>query len=152
MATIWKLREFIDQHGITPNALATRTRGRLSRNAIYNLANPKEPPKRLEVATLDTLIPALREMTGEPVEITDLLEYRPEPVSASGLPYTGDPETDEILDDPEMTRLLLVRKTEYEGLTDEEIGAKIRAELASGRLIPLETLLARYGISDSSKR
>ncbi len=28
-------------------------------------------------------------------------------LSASGLPYTGDPETDAILDDPELTGRLL---------------------------------------------
>lgn len=31
-------------------------------------------------------------------------------VSASGLPYTGDPETDEVLDDPEAVRRIMKDK------------------------------------------
>jgi hypothetical protein len=31
-------------------------------------------------------------------------------ISASGLPYTGDLDTDEILDDPELTKRLLEHK------------------------------------------
>lgn len=150
MATIWKLRELIDKHNVTPNALSERTRGRLSRNAVYHLASTKQAPKRLEVGTFDALIPALRELTGEPVEVADLLEYRPDPPrkSASGLAYTGDTETDAVLDDPELTKRLLVRKEEFEGLAPEEVAAKLEADLSSGRLVPLEHIKVKYGIVD----
>ncbi|HEX7021847.1 MAG TPA: hypothetical protein VF171_03250 [Trueperaceae bacterium] len=69
-------------------------------------------------------------------------------LSASGLPNSGDSETDEVLDDPELTRRLLLSKADYEGPSDDEIESKIRADLATGRLIPLERIKATYGITD----
>lgn len=74
----------------------------MSRNAVYGLV-AEEPPKAIYFETLDAVLPALRELTGEDVQVSDLLEYQPsERVSASGRPYTGDPETDALLDDPEL--------------------------------------------------
>ncbi len=73
MPTRWKLKEFLDKHQITVYELAKHTSGRLSRNALYKLAN--EAPAQLRISTIDTLIPALERMTGQRVELNDLLEY-----------------------------------------------------------------------------
>ncbi len=77
MATIWKLKEFLDAYGITPNALSVQTTGQLTRNTIYNLVHKQ--PKRVELDTLSTLIPTLEKMIGKEVSITDLLSYQPDP-------------------------------------------------------------------------
>ena len=48
---------------------------------------------------------ALRALTGEPVGLGDVLEYTPAEsvpsprLTAAGVPYTGDPETDAVLDE-----------------------------------------------------
>lgn len=74
----------------------------MSRNSIYGLV-AEEPPKAVYLETIDAILTALRELTGDEVKITDLLEYEPsERLSASGRPYTGDPETDVLLDDAEL--------------------------------------------------
>lgn len=102
MATTWKLRDYLHDHRIKPATLATHLQGRISRTAIYGLV-AAEPPKAIYLETLDAVLPALRELTGEDVQVSDLLEYEPsEQVSASGRPYTGDPETDALLDDAEL--------------------------------------------------
>lgn len=102
MATTWKLRDYLHDRRIRPAKLATLLEGRMSRNSIYGLVG-EEPPKAVYLETIDAIIPALRELTGEDVQVSDLLEYEPTPgVSASGRPYTGDPETDALLDDAEL--------------------------------------------------
>ena len=70
-----KLKEFLEQRGITVYKLAQQTEGRLSRTSLYSLTSETSPPKGLLFETLDVLIPTLREMTGENVQIGDLLEY-----------------------------------------------------------------------------
>ena len=73
MPTRWKLKEVLDGHGITPYQLSLKVEAKLSRNAIYSLV--REQPNRLQLSTLDTLIPALCELTGSRIRINDLLEY-----------------------------------------------------------------------------
>lgn len=53
---------------------AQQTKGKLSRNAWYNLASD---PARALFDTLN-IIPALKEITGKPVELTNLLDYSDE--------------------------------------------------------------------------
>lgn len=72
MPTRWKLKEFLDNHGITVYALAQKTEGKLSRNALYHLASH---PKGIQFETLDVLVPVLSEMTGSKVSVADLLDY-----------------------------------------------------------------------------
>lgn len=106
MATTWKLRNYLHDRRIKPAKLATQMGSKMSRTAIYGLV-AEEPPKAIYLETIDAIIPALRELTGEDVQLSDLLEYEPtERVSASGRPYTGDPETDALLDDAELVERL----------------------------------------------
>jgi hypothetical protein len=67
-------------------------------------------------------------------------------VSASGLPYTGDPETDEVLDDPEVVERILAHKRQFEGLGEEERQAKLEEMLERGELIPWEKVKAELGL------
>ena len=66
--------------------------------------------------------------------------------SASGLPYTGDPETDEILDEPEIVARLLASKREWDNLTPEERSAKYQAKLESGELKTIEQVIEEQNI------
>lgn len=75
MAVIWKLKSFLTENKITPNALAEHLKGQLSKTAIYNLVRD-EPPTSIHLDTLDTLIPALTELTDKKVSLLSLLEYR----------------------------------------------------------------------------
>lgn len=72
----WKLGNFLEQHKITPYRLSEETRGRISRNAIYEIA--RSDTKQVKFETLDVLITVLRHLTGARVELSDLLEYVPD--------------------------------------------------------------------------
>lgn len=104
--THWKLKQFMELHHIRPGDLARATGGELSRAGLYRLLT-NERPTGIHFSTLDALLPALEAITGQPVEIADLISYEPkERLSASGRPYTGDPETDALLDDAELVERL----------------------------------------------
>jgi DNA-binding Xre family transcriptional regulator len=74
MATTWKLRDYLHERRIKPAALARKMDGKMSRTAVYGLVQA-EPPKAVYLETLDAVLPALRELTGEDVKVGDLLEY-----------------------------------------------------------------------------
>lgn len=79
METIrWKLKEYLNQRGVSAYKLAERSNGRLSRTGIYRLT--ADDLKAVRFESLAVIIPALRELTGEEVQISDLLEYVPAPV------------------------------------------------------------------------
>lgn len=67
------LGDFLQAHGVTVYRLAAHARGRIARRTLYLLANGESG--RLDLATLAKLIQALRELTGQPVEVQDLLRY-----------------------------------------------------------------------------
>ena len=146
--TQWKLKTFLDAHGITPYKLSKLTHGKLSRTSVYSLSSDRVEAVKLD--SLAAIIPALSELTGRQVTVSDLLEVVPqgqrEALSASGLPYTGDPETDEILDDPEIVARLLASKREWDSLTKQEREAKYQAKLASGEMKTIEQVIEEQGI------
>lgn len=84
MAIVWKLKDFLKQNQITPNALSEHVKGKLSKTAIYNLVGDK-PPSGINFATLDILIPSLTDLAHQAVSLHDLIEYRPN--SSSGLDW-----------------------------------------------------------------
>jgi DNA-binding Xre family transcriptional regulator len=69
----WKLDAFLKAHNITVYALAKKTEGKLTRTTLYNLTN--KPQKRIELETLNVLIPTLSKMLGKQVKLDDLLDY-----------------------------------------------------------------------------
>lgn len=67
----WKLRSYLDRHGLTPHQLALESK--LSVNTVYPMARGQAA--RISLRTMDKTIEALRSLTGERVDIADLLEY-----------------------------------------------------------------------------
>ena len=72
MPTRWKLKAFLDNHAVSVYAVAKELEGEMSRTALYNLTRD---PKAIHFETFDSLIPALRKLTGKEVAISDLLEF-----------------------------------------------------------------------------
>lgn len=68
------LGTYLKAHELTVYRLAAHTKGQMARRTLYLLANGETG--RLDLATLAKLIHALRELTGQPVEVQDLLRYR----------------------------------------------------------------------------
>lgn len=67
------LGDFLKTHGLTVYRLAAHAKGKIARRTLYLLANGENG--RLDLATLAKLIQALRELTGQPVDVQDLLRY-----------------------------------------------------------------------------
>jgi DNA-binding Xre family transcriptional regulator len=66
----WTLKDYLARHDLTAYQLAKATG--LSVNTIYPLARGEA--KGIQLETLQTLLDALDELTGERVRITDVLE------------------------------------------------------------------------------
>lgn len=74
MALKWKVKEFLEGHGISAYRLMKEAS--LAQGTAYRLANDQANGLNLE--TLDAVIGALRRLTGKRVILADLLEYREE--------------------------------------------------------------------------
>ncbi len=72
MALAWKVKEFLEIHGISAYRLMKEAG--LAQGTAYRLANNQAGGLSLE--TLDAVIEALRRLTGKRVLLTDLLEYQ----------------------------------------------------------------------------
>ena len=72
MAIAWRLREVLEEHGISRYRLAKATGGQLSQNAVYQLTSGNVPA-RIELRTLEVVVLTLRRLTHEPITIQDLL-------------------------------------------------------------------------------
>ncbi len=97
----WKLRDYLSNRGLSAYAL-TRTTD-VAPNTVYALA--RGDSERVSLEVLDKVLAGLERLTGEPVSVTDLLEReggmeekQPPKLTAAGVPYTGDEETDWWLD------------------------------------------------------
>ena len=74
----WTIKPLLERHNITPYRLMKETE--LSQGTVYRLVNGET--RSLNVDTLDHVMTALRRLTGERVEIADLLVYE-EPANRS---------------------------------------------------------------------
>jgi hypothetical protein len=93
--------------------------------------------------TIEGINKRLGKMNKEKLErLLRFIDQKADNLSKSGLPYTGDPETDEILDDPELTRRLLEHQQAFEGLNAKQIADKLKKMEESGELIPWEKVKA----------
>ena len=70
-----KLREYLDSHNLSAYRLAKEVEG-VSPKTVYAYAAGSRQPS---MENLEKLITTLRKLTGEPVNVSDLLEYKPEP-------------------------------------------------------------------------
>ncbi len=71
MPVHWRLREYLSEKGITVYRLSEESG--VPKNTLYNLTNKK--PARIDLTTLNAVLPALERLTGSPVELTELLKY-----------------------------------------------------------------------------
>jgi len=68
----WKLKETMDAHGITRYALQKETGTAMNTlRAMYDGST-----RRPDLDILDGVIRALRQLTGKPLELSDVLEWR----------------------------------------------------------------------------
>ena len=72
----WKLSEYLAKKGITAYRLATTLDSHTRAPTIYRLARQDVELSRIDFNVLATVIEGLRELTGEEVEVADLLEYQ----------------------------------------------------------------------------
>jgi DNA-binding Xre family transcriptional regulator len=72
MALAWRVKEFLEAHGISAYRLMKEAD--LAQGTAYRLANNRANGLNLE--TLDAVIEALRQLTGKRVLLADLLEYQ----------------------------------------------------------------------------
>lgn len=102
----WKLNNLLERERVTVYALNQRLAeaGRsVSRTTLYRLAS--EQPERIDLAVAGRVLWGLEQLTGKHYTVTDLLEYddaestTPPQLTAAGVPYTGDAETDAVLND-----------------------------------------------------
>lgn len=107
----WKLDEIMTTNRIS-NALLERTAKEqgncITRQTIASLR--KGAMTGVYTNSLIAIVPALQELCKEQITMHSLLVIKKEGVSASGLPYTSDPETNEILDQPEIVERLTKSK------------------------------------------
>jgi hypothetical protein len=97
--------------------------------------------------TLEGINKRLGKMNKEKLErLLKFIDQKADHLSKSGLPYTGDPETDEVLDDPELTKRLLEHQQLFEGLNAKQIASKLKKMEASGELISWEEVKAELGL------
>ena len=66
----WRVGGLLEQNSVTAYRLSEETRGRISRNAIYEITRADTKQVKLE-----TLITVLHRLTGKRYTVGDLLEY-----------------------------------------------------------------------------
>lgn len=70
----WTVRPLLERHGITPYRLMKESG--LAQGTVYRLVNGDT--RSLNAETLDRVMGALRRLTGEEIQINDLLHYEDE--------------------------------------------------------------------------
>lgn len=73
----WRLAEFLSERNLSVYAVA-KGRGVTRMNSIYRMARRGDEPQRVDLHVLAEVVAELRELTGENVQIGDLLEYVPD--------------------------------------------------------------------------
>jgi hypothetical protein len=73
MAVSFRLRAYLEAHGVTPYRLAKEAG--VSTTTIYNLVDVDEPPTGIKFETLDVLLKGLINITGKPVEVSDIIGF-----------------------------------------------------------------------------
>ncbi len=135
----WKLDSLLEQADVTVYALNQRLAeaGRsVSRTTLYRLAN--EQPERIDLEVVGRVLWGLEQLTGKHYDVTDVFEYASPgtvkeaapKLSAAGVPYTGDPETDAVLDEhPDiLERIRKLEAGEAKLIPWEQVRAEQRAK------------------------
>ena len=108
MAVRLKLREVLEHSGVTVYRLGEVSG--VPRNTLYNLVNRDR--ERLDLGVLDKVMTALEQLTGERVELTDLLERSAVPSSRQKKSWR---ELAGSFDDPESPGDVAVNHDKYLG-------------------------------------
>lgn len=119
---------YLKRRNLTPYRLVKESG--LAQATVYNMA--RTPAQRVDLDTVGALLTALRRITGENVTMDDLLEETAgeQSLTAAGVPYTGDAETDAVLNEhPDIL---------------ERVAQLERGE---SKLIPIERIAEELGIS-----
>ena len=66
------LGSYLERHHITAYRLVGEVKGRVAPNTVYSLA--RRPAQRIDLRTVGELLHALERLTGQKVEITEMLE------------------------------------------------------------------------------
>lgn len=78
MSTVrWRLADFLETRNISAYSLG-KAIGTARMNTIYRIARKGEEPTRVEFGVLAAVLDGLRKLTGEDVQIADILEYVPD--------------------------------------------------------------------------
>lgn len=78
VAIRWRLPELLEEYDITGYQIGVELGGHKKMPVIYNLTNPAKRPSRVNFATMSDILSALRSLTGEDIQLTDLIEYTPD--------------------------------------------------------------------------
>jgi DNA-binding Xre family transcriptional regulator len=96
----WRLRQYLDDHDLSAYRLVQEVEA--SPTTLYALARGTH--ERISLEVLDKVITGLERLTGEPVEVGDILERVPDPVpedDQDALLASGTAGLGEALDDLE---------------------------------------------------
>ena len=75
--TRWKLAKFLKDKKLSAYALA-KASGIKQPNTVYRIARVGYEPGRIDLSTLTAVLDGLRKLTGEEVQLSDILEYVPD--------------------------------------------------------------------------
>ena len=81
MALRFNLGNYLQRRQITAYRLVGEVQGKVAPNTIYSLA--RKPAQRIDLKTVGEVLCALERLTGDRVEITDLLEEAQESAPAN---------------------------------------------------------------------
>ena len=73
----WKLADFLESRGLTAYGV-TKASSLTRMSTVYRIAKRGDEPSRVDLPTLASILDGLRKLTGEDVQITDILEYLPD--------------------------------------------------------------------------
>ena len=79
--TRWKLAEFLKARNLSAYALAKASNVK-QLNTVYRIARSGHEPTRIDLPTLTAVLDGLRKLTGEEVQLSDILEYVPDSLTA----------------------------------------------------------------------
>ncbi|MGM9319410.1 hypothetical protein [Deinococcus aquaticus] len=85
-----RLSHYLNQHGVSPAALAAAVAPDISRNTIYRLLREEDRLTRLDLPTLAVLLVTLRRLTGQPTTYADLLELDEDAPTQPATPRGGE--------------------------------------------------------------
>ena len=74
----WHLADYLETRQLTAYALG-KAMGTSYMNTVYKMAKKGKEPSRVDLPTLLRILDGLRKLTGEEVQLSDILEYVPDP-------------------------------------------------------------------------